>query len=180
MARCRKSRRVYGNVVFLGCCAFAKIDRHANESNARPLLSPSLFPLPGHPMESLSSSSAAHLERYSPRWTDTVPPPVAPHAFLLRPASRVMFICLFGVHDTQASSDNCCRPPRTTRRNAACLPIQRRCSRVCWTLPPGKIVIRLHRTSLFSIRAASTHRFSLFLEIASSCADSAVDEWFAG
>lgn len=35
-----------------------------------------------------------------------------------------MFICLFGVHDTQASSGNCCLLPRTTRRNVACLPVQ--------------------------------------------------------
>ena len=94
MARCRKSGRVYGGVVFLGCCAFAEIDRHANESNERPLLSPLPSPLTRHPMESLSSSSAAHLERYSPRWTDTVPPPVAPHA-VPAPASHPGNVYLF-------------------------------------------------------------------------------------
>lgn len=31
-------------VIFLGCCAFAKIDRHANESNVRPTFSSSSAP----------------------------------------------------------------------------------------------------------------------------------------
>lgn len=38
--------------------------------------------------------------------------------------NEAMFICLFGVDDTGASLGNCCRPPRTTRRNSACLSVQ--------------------------------------------------------
>lgn len=38
MAQLVKAGESVSVVIFLGCCAFAKIDRHANESNVRPLL----------------------------------------------------------------------------------------------------------------------------------------------
>lgn len=148
MAQLVKAGESVSVVIFLGCCAFAKIDRHANESNVRPLLAqPSPRNLPLH-----SLSSPTHLWPRGERmigWRCN-----SWYAFLPRPTSRQ---CLFvySVYTTPGYRRVITVVHHGQLDETACrMPAANCCSRVCWTLMQlWRILILWISDSAFSVSA---------------------------